>query len=226
MSFEPRPARRVSLVMAVVLAGLVFTLITSAVLSRTVLKGEPSSFTLELPKYRRPAILRILHRSLIDRTIFVLARACVVAIPAGIAIWVMANVTAGEQTLGQHVIGFLDPFGNLMGLDGAILLAYIIAIPANEIVVPTIVMLYITNPRMIEPDVAALTPILDAQGWTLMTAVCLLTFVVLHNPCGTTIYTIYKETGSARWTALAAIMPVIMGILACLAIAGVWRLVV
>ena len=213
-------------VMAVVLAGLVFTLATSAVLSRTVLKGEPSSFTLELPKYRRPAILRILHRSLIDRTIFVLARACVVSIPAGVAIWVMANVHVGGDTLGQHVVGFLDPFGHLMGLDGAILLAYIIAIPANEIVVPTIIMLYLTQGRMLELENAELANLLDAQGWTLLTAVCLLTFVVLHNPCGTTIYTIYKETGSAKWTALAAIMPVIMGVIACIVIAGVWRLVV
>lgn len=212
-------------VLAVVMMGLVFTLISSLALSRTVLKGEPSSFTLELPKYRRPAILRILHRSLIDRTLFVLWRACLVSIPAGIAIWVMSNLHAGDKTVGEHVTHFLAPVGDLMGLDGAILLAYIIAIPANEIIVPTIIMLYTTHSRMIEPEGAELSAILDEQGWTLMTAVCLLVFVVLHNPCGTTIYTIFKETGSKKWTALAAIAPVIMGIVLCMIVAGAWRAV-
>ena len=212
-------------VFAVVMLGLFFTLGTSLVLSRTALKGEPSSFTLELPQYRRPALLRILYTSLIDRTLFVLLRACAVSIPAGVAIWVMANVHVSGATLGEHVTGALAPLGHLMGLDGAILLAYIIAIPANEIVVPTIVMLYLNSTRMIELDSDSFTAVLDAQGWTLLTAVSLLLFVVLHNPCGTTIYTIWKETRSGKWTAFAALFPVALGIICCIALATIWRIV-
>ncbi len=210
---------------AVVMMGVVFTFIVSYVLSRTVLKGKASAFTMELPPYRRPAILPVLYRSLIERTIFVLGRACLVSIPAGFAIWIVANVTIGGTTLADHIIGALGPLGYAMGLDGAILLAYIIAIPANEIVLPTILMLYIRHHTMIEIEGEELATILANQGWTMMTGVCLLAFVLLHNPCGTAIYTIFKETRSAKWTALATLLPVVMGIGLCICIAGVWRAV-
>jgi ferrous iron transport protein B len=212
-------------VVAVVVAGVLFTFLASYTLSRTVLRGAPSAFTMELPPYRRPAILPVLYRSLIERTLFVLGRAVVVSIPAGVAIWVVANVEMGGAPLADHIIGFLGPLGRLMGLDGAILLAYVIAIPANEIVLPTILMLYLRHHTMIEFEGAELGNILTTHGWTTMTAVCLLTFVLLHNPCGTTIYTMYKETRSWKWTALGTLMPVVMGIALCIAIATAWRMV-
>ncbi len=210
---------------AVVLAGVLFTFLVSYALSRTVLRGAPSAFTLELPPYRRPAVGQVLYRSLIERTIFVLGRACVVAIPAGFAIWLVANVDIAGKPLADHLIAMLGPLGWAMGLDGAILLAYVIAIPANEIVLPTILMLYVRHHTMIEFEGAKLGQILGAHDWTAMTAVCLLAFVLLHNPCGTTIYTMYRETKSWQWTALGTCLPVIMGIAICSAIAAIWRLV-
>ena len=213
-------------VVIVVAAGVLFTFAVSFVLSRTVLRGAPSAFTMELPPYRRPAVLAVLYRSLIERTIFVLGRACVVSIPAGVAIWVVANVHLGGTPLADHIIKVFEPLGWAMGLDGAILLAYIIAIPANEIVLPTILMLYIRHHTIIQFEGAKLGEILTAHGWTTMTGICLLTFVLLHNPCGTAIYTMYKETRSLKWTALGTIMPVVMGVVLCIVIAMIWRLVV
>jgi ferrous iron transport protein B len=213
------------IVVAVVLLGVLFTFLVSWVLSKTLLRGEPSAFTLELPPYRRPSILRVIHRSLIDRTIFVLWRACLVAVPAGAAIWIVANVSIGGTPVAQYIVNFLDPLGQLMGLDGSVLLAYIIAIPANEIVVPTLMMLYVQNDKMIELEGAAFANVLNQQGWTPLTAVSLLLFCLLHNPCGTTIWTIWKETRSVRWTAIASLMPVVLGIVICIVVAGIWRLV-
>ncbi len=220
-------------VIAVVLLGIVFMFATSWALSRTVLRGEASAFTLELPPYRRPAVLRILYTSLIDRTIFVLARACAVAAPAGLVIWLVSHIDVAGEPIAIHVMSFLDPLGWLMGLSGLVLLAYIIAIPANEIVVPTIIMLMILvsgdqglgleTGRMVEPDDSGLQTLFTASGFTLMTSVCLLLFVLLHNPCGTTIWTIWKETRSAKWTVFAALMPVVLGIGVCAAVATVWR---
>ncbi len=219
---------------AVVLLGIVAMFTVSWALSRSFLRGEASAFTLELPPYRRPSVLRILYTSLIDRTVFVLGRACIVAAPAGLVIWLVANVDVGGRAVALHLIDWLEPFGVLMGLSGVILLAYIIAIPANEIVVPTIIMLLIlvggdhglglTAGRMVEPDAEGLQTMLRANGWTLMTSVCLLLFVLLHNPCGTTIWTIWKETRSLKWTILGALMPVALGIVVCTLVATVWRL--
>jgi ferrous iron transport protein B len=196
-------------VVGVVLLGVVFTLLVSWALSRTVLKGEASAFTLELPPYRRPNIGQIIYTSIIDRTLFVLWRAIVMAAPAGGVIWLMSNISVGGNSLTGWVAGFLDPLGRGIGLDGVILLAYIIAIPANEIVVPTIIMAYLGAGMMIEldslSDLQAL--LVGQQGWTLLTAVNLMLFSLLHNPCSTTIWTIYKETGSAKWTTLGALMP-------------------
>jgi ferrous iron transport protein B len=196
-------------VVGVILIGVAVTLIISWMLSRTVLRGEASSFTLELPPYRRPNIMQTLYTSLIDRTLFVLYRAVVMAAPAGGAIWLLSNVIIGGQSLTQWVAGFLNPLGHAIGLDGVILLAYIIAIPANEIVVPTILMAYTGSSMMIQLD--SLTQLqallVGQQGWTLLTAVNLMLFSLLHNPCSTTIWTMWKETGSKKWTTFGALMP-------------------
>lgn len=197
-----------SLVLVVVIGG-VMTLLVSAVLSRTVLEGEASSFTLELPPYRRPNILRVLYTSLIDRTLFVLWRAIVMAAPAGAAIWTLSHIQVSGQSLTVWISEWLDPVGQAIGLDGVILLAYIIAIPANEIVIPTILMAYTRADVMFELDsMADLQHLLvDQQGWTLLTAVCLMLFSLLHNPCSTTIWTIYQETKSVKWSIVSGLMP-------------------
>ena len=212
-------------VVGVVLIGVFFTLVVSWVLSRTVLKGEASSFTLELPPYRRPNIGQILYTSIIDRTLFVLWRAILMAAPAGAAIWLLSNINVGGDSLTGWVSGFLDPLGQAIGLDGVILLAYIVAIPANEIVVPTIIMAYLGVGRMLELDSLAQlqTLLVDQHGWTLLTAVCLMLFSLLHNPCSTTIWTMYKETGSKKWTALGSVMPLAIAFAVCFAVAQTVR---
>lgn len=196
-------------VVAIVVLGVLFTLAVSWALSRTILRGEASAFTLELPPYRRPGVLRILYTSLIDRTLFVLWRAVLTAAPAGAVIWLLANITVGGTTLATRVSTALDPLGWAIGLDGVILLAYIIAIPANEIVVPTMLMVYMSQGMMTELDsLDELRRLLvDEHGWTMLTAVNLMLFSLLHNPCATTIITIYKETLSAKWAAIGALMP-------------------
>ena len=195
-------------VLGVVLLGIVFTLGVSWVLSRTVLKGEASAFTLELPPYRSPNLPRIIYTSLIDRTVFVLWRAIQTAAPAGAAIWLLGNITLGGQSLAWHIADSLNPLGVAIGLDGVILLAYIIAIPANEIVVPTMMMMYMGMGLMTDiPGHAALRELLVGQhGWTLLTAVNLMLFSLLHTPCATTVMTIYKETRSARWATLSVVI--------------------
>jgi ferrous iron transport protein B len=212
-------------VVGVVILGVVTTLIVSWALSRTVLRGEPSAFVLELPPYRRPSVIRVLYTSLIDRTLFVLFRACVIAAPAGGIIWLMANLDIEDMSVAAHVYTFLDPFGRLLGLDGVILLAFIIAIPANEVVMPTAIMLYLSQSRMIEIEGAALGTLLTDHGWTLLTAVSLMLFSLLHNPCGTTIWTIWRETRSLKWTVFGALMPLVIAIVICAIVAGVTRLV-
>ena len=196
-------------VVGVVLIGVFFTLVVSWALSKTVLRGQPTAFTLELPPYRRPGVLRVLYTSLIDRTLLVLWRAIVVAAPAGGVIWIMANVYAGDSSLAQIAAGWMDPLGQAIGLDGVILLAYVIAIPANEIVVPTMLMVYAGLGMMTEPASydALRTMLVDEHGWTMVTAVCLMLFSLLHNPCGTAILTMWKETRSRKWTTLGTLMP-------------------
>lgn len=195
-------------VVGVVLIGVFFTLLVSWGLSKTILKGEASAFTLELPPYRRPNVSRILYTSLIDRTIFVLWRAIQTAAPAGAVIWILGNIPLGDASLAQHIADFLDPVGWLLGLDGVILLAYIIAIPANEIVVPTMMMVYMGTGMMIEPQSfdAIRNVLVGTHGWTMLTAINLMLFSLLHNPCATTILTIYKETGSKKWAAVSVII--------------------
>ncbi len=223
-------------VTAVALLGVGFTLAVAWGLSRTVLKGEVSTFSLELPPYRPPRLLQTLYTSLIDRTLFVLWRAVVFALPAGAVIWGSANLGVGDVSLAEYLIRSLDPVGLALGLNGVILLAYVVAIPANEIVIPTILMLTVLAARMtgvgegagvmFELDSpAAVKELLTQGGWTVLTGVNLMLFSLLHNPCSTTIYTIYKETGSARWTALAALLPLAIGLVVTFAVATIWRLV-
>jgi ferrous iron transport protein B len=200
-----------------------------------VLKGEASTFSLELPPYRPPNILRTLYTSLIDRTLFVLWRAIVFAVPAGAAIWLVSTVQWGGQPVAVWMIHGLDPFAVVLGLNGIILLAYIVAIPANEIVMPAVLMLTVLTLGlsglgeqgagvMFEVEGQQLTTILGEGGWTLKTAVCLMIFSLCHNPCSTTLYTIYKETGSMRWTVLSALLPLVVGIILCSLISALWGL--
>ncbi|BET65695.1 nucleoside recognition domain-containing protein [Opitutales bacterium ASA1] len=220
-------------VFAVAVVGLLLTLASSWVLSRTVLRGEASTFSLELPPYRPPNILRTLYTSLIDRTLFVLWRAIVFALPAGAVIWLVANIEFGDQSAAAWIVGGLDPVAVFFGLNGVILLAYIIAVPANEIVIPTILMLtaLLTGQSelgggagvMFETDDASVHAMLTGAGWTILTGVCLMLFSLCHNPCSTTIYTIYKETRSWKWTALATAMPLAIGFTLCAVVASVWR---
>jgi ferrous iron transport protein B len=224
-------------VVAVALLGVALTLAVSWGLSRTLLRGEPSAFSLELPPYRPPRLLQTLYTSLIDRTLFVLGRAVVFAVPAGAAIWLVSNIPIGDTALAAHVIRLLDPVGLLIGLNGVILLAYVVAIPANEIVVPTILMLTVLMAGltgvgeqgvgvMFEANDDSVTrAILEAGGWTRLTAVNLMLFSLLHNPCSTTIYTIWRETRSVKWTLLSALLPIALGLGVCLIVAQVWRAV-
>ena len=195
-------------VVGVVLVGVAFTFLMSWILTKTVLKGEASAFTLELPPYRRPNVGRILYTSLIDRTLFVLWRAIQTAAPAGAVIWVLGNINVQGISLANHIASFLNPFGLLLGLDGVIMLAYIIAIPANEIVVPTMLMVYMGTGMMTDlPGLTQLkTLLVDGHSWTMLTAVNLMLFSLLHNPCGTTIMTIYKETKSYKWATLSVVI--------------------
>jgi ferrous iron transport protein B len=227
-SFPPAIASFVAAgsVVMVVLIGVGFTLLVSFILSRTILRGEASAFTLELPPYRVPNVGRILYTSLIDRTVFVLLRALGTAAPAGAVIWLLGNIFVGGTSLAIHVANFLNPLGVAIGLDGIILLAYIIAIPANEIVVPTMLMVYTGTGMMIDvPSFDSLRSLLIGQhGWTLLTAINLMLFALLHNPCGTTILTIYKETNSKKWAALSVVITLGLAFLVTFLTATIIRL--
>lgn len=221
-------------VMGVALLGFGLTFLVSYGLSRTILKGESSSFSLELPPYRPPNILRTLYTSLIDRTIFVLWRAVVFAFPAGIVIWTISNININGHPIAYWAIKYLDPIAWVMGLTGAVLLAYIVAIPANEIVLPATLMLtsLIGNLSidgaqagvLMEANDSAVKSILIGHGWTTMTAICLLLFSLCHNPCSTTLYTIYKETGSWKWVVISTVIPIAIGFILCSTVATIWRL--
>jgi ferrous iron transport protein B len=234
----PFMAGLVSALAVVALAGLgvVLTFVVSWALSRTLLQGEVSTFSLELPPYRPPRVLRTIYTSLIDRTLYVLWRAIVFALPAGAVIWLISNISVGGSTVAEWMINGLNPLGLLIGLNGVILVAYIVAIPANEIVIPTILMLTVLATGTTDVGAGAgvmfelnsndaTLSMLQAGGWTLLTAVNLMLFSLLHNPCSTTIYTIYKESGSAKWTAIAAFLPLAMGFAVTFAVATVWRLI-
>ena len=205
-----------------ILFGILMTFAVSKALSMTVLKGVPSSFTLELPPYRRPQIGKVIVRSIFDRTLFVLGRAIVVAAPAGLLIWIMANVYVGDLSLLAHCSAFLDPFARLMGLDGVILMAFILGLPANEIVIPIIIMAYMAQGRLLEFDsLTQLKELLVANGWTWVTAVCTMLFSLMHWPCSTTLLTIRKETGGWKWVIASFLIPTLCGIALCMLVAGV-----
>ncbi|MGI5824611.1 MAG: ferrous iron transport protein B [Bacillota bacterium] len=210
-----------SLASALILAGLIvfgilMTFLISWILSKTLLKGMPSSFTLELPPYRKPQVAKVIVRSVFDRTLFVLGRALVVAAPAGLLIWVFANVQVDGGSLLAVCSSYLDPFARWFGLDGVILLAFILGLPANEIVLPLMMMAYLSMGSLTEiNDLAAMQNVLQANGWTLTTAVCVMLFYLMHWPCATTLLTIKKESGSWKWTVLAFIIPAVAGLIVC-----------
>lgn len=221
-------------VIAIALLGVVFTFVVSWGLSKTLLKGEVSTFALELPPYRPPRFWKTLYTSLIDRTIIVLWRAILFAAPAGLIIWLISNIYIGDMSLANWMIHGLDPFGILLGLNGVILLAYVVAIPANEIVIPTVLMLTVASVGMaggagegvmFELDsISETAAILQAGGWTLLTGINLMLFSLLHNPCSTTIFTIFRETKSVKWTVVASILPVILGFVVTFLVAQTWRI--
>ena len=207
------------LLTGIILLGILMTFLVSRLLSATILRGVPSSFTLELPPYRRPQIGQILVRSVLDRTLFVLARAAAVAAPAGLLLWILANVDAGGMSLLGHCAQALDPIGRVLGLDGAILLAFLLGIPANEIVVPILIMTYMAGGSLTELSLPQLQALLLANGWTWRTAVCMVVFSLLHWPCATTLATIYRETKSLKWTAASFLVPTLCGAALCALIA-------
>ncbi len=222
-------------VVGIAVLGVLLSFAVSWGLSRTVLRGEVSTFSLELPPYRPPRIWQTVYTSIIDRTLIVLWRAVVFALPAGAVIWLSANINIAGLSIAEHVINFLNPFGILLGLNGVILVAYIVAIPANEIVIPTILMLTVLVTGVVSGEGAGVMfelesnmetlSLFQAGGWTLLTAVNLMLFSLIHNPCSTTIYTIYKETGSAKWTWISSLLPVFMGFAVTFLVAQVWRLI-
>ena len=220
------PVLSALLLTAAIVLGVGITFAATKLLSETLLKGVPSSFTLELPPYRKPQIGKVLVRSVFDRTLFVLGRAAAVAAPAGLVIWLMANITAGGVSILAHCAAFLDPFARLMGLDGVILLAFILGFPANEIVIPIIIMAYTAQGSILELDsLAQMKDLFVQNGWTWVTAVSVMLFSLNHWPCSTTLLTIKKETGSLKWTALAAAIPTGVGVALCIlfnAVAGLF----
>ena len=211
----------------VIIFGVLITLVVSNILSKTVLKGVPSSFVLELPPYRKPQVLKVIVRSICDRTLYVLGRAVVVALPAGAIIWIFANIAIGDGTLLSVCADFLNPFASAIGLDGYILMAFILGIPANEIVIPIIIMSYLKTSTMVEMNnIMELKNLLVANGWTTLTAINTMILCLLHYPCATTLLTIKKETNSLKWTALSFLIPTIAGIVVCFVVTQIWRLVV
>lgn len=208
-----------------VLAGVGMTFAASKLLSVTLLRGVPSSFTLELPPYRVPQVGRVIARSLLDRTLFVLGRAVSVTAPAGIVIWAFANIPVGQSTLLAVLTGFLDPFARIFGLDGVILAAFILGFPANEIVLPIAVMAYMqTGSVAALPALSELRELLVSHGWTWITALCMLVFSLFHWPCSTTLLTVKKETGSLRWMLVAAVLPTLSGFIICFIISTAAKL--
>ncbi|MBQ9857644.1 MAG: ferrous iron transporter B [Oscillospiraceae bacterium] len=209
----------------VLVFGVMMTFCVTRLLSKTVLKGKASSFILELPPYRTPQVGKVIVRSLLDRTVFVLGRAVSVAAPAGLVIWLMANVSVGDMSLLTICAEFLNPFAQLLGLDGVILMAFILGFPANEIVIPIIIMAYTASGTV--TDVTALTEIkalFVQNGWTWMTAVSMIIFTLFHWPCSTTLITVKKETGSMKWTLLAALLPTAVGMICCILFTCVCKL--
>lgn len=209
----------------VIILGVFLTILASKILSETLLKGIPSSFTLELPPYRVPQVGTVIVRSIFDRTIFVLGRAVVVAAPAGIIIWILANINFGDMSILNHLVNFLEPLARLMGLDGVILTAFLLGSPANEIVVPIIIMTYLSKGSLLEiDDINVMRNLLVNNGWTIITAINVILFSLMHWPCGTTLLTIHKETGSIKWTVISFLLPTVFGIVSCICFTSLAKL--
>ena len=216
----------VAILTLLILLSVFATLIISKILSKTILKGMPSFFTIELPPYRKPSIIKVIIRSIFDRTLFVLGRAVIVAIPAGVVIWLCANINIGGNSLISIFSDFLNPVGIILGMDGIILLAFILGFPANEIVIPIMMMGYLSNSHLIDiSSLSTMKTILLSNGWTIKTALCTLIFILFHFPCSTTILTIKKETGSIKWTILSFILPLLIGIVLCLLVNCVFNII-
>lgn len=214
-------------VLFVILLGIYLTLVVSKILSKTILKGVPSSFILELPPYRKPQIGKVIVRSLLDRTLYVLGRAIAVAAPVGVVIWLFANIQFGGISILTYIAMFLDPFAKLMGLDGYILTAFILGLPANEIVLPIILMSYMAKGALVDlEDTYLIGNILVENGWTLLTAINVMIFTLLHFPCSTTLLTIKKETGSWKWAILSFLLPTVCGIAICMCTTLIWNILV
>jgi len=214
------------LLLTVIVFGVCLTFISTRLLSKTVLKGTPSSFTLELPPFRKPKFAEVIVRSVFDRTLFVLGRAITAAVPAGLIIWIFANVQIGDSSILKLCSDFLNPLGKLLGMDGVILMAFILGIPANEIVVPIMIMAYTSGGVISEMgSTLAVRELFIANGWNGVTALCVLVFFIAHWPCATTLLTIKKETGSFKWTALAFLLPTLLGAVICMAISFIGKLI-
>ena len=213
------------ILLLILLVCVLLTLAVSKLLSLTVAKGVPSGFALELPPYRKPQILKTIVRSLLDRTLFVLGRAVIVAAPAGAVIWLTANIRIGDCSILQYCTDFLDPFGRFIGLDGVIVMAFILGFPANETVIPIIIMSYMASGTLMDySGYPELLRLFSANGWTVTTAVCMMVMTVLHFPCSTTCLTIKKETGSLKWTLTSMLLPTLMGVIICAVIANTAKL--
>ncbi|MBE6667475.1 MAG: ferrous iron transporter B [Ruminococcaceae bacterium] len=210
-----------SVAAALILSGFIIlsvlvTVMCSKLLSATILKGEPSSFVLELPPYRTPQFGRVIVRSMLDRTLFVLGRSVAFAAPAGLVLWLIANITVGDNSILVHMADFLEPFGIILGLDGAIILAFILALPANEIFLPIVLMIYNSGHALTEySGYEELFSVLSANGWTIVTAICVILFTIFHFPCATTVMTIKKESGKLRYAVTAVVLPTLVGIFLC-----------
>ena len=213
-------------VMLIILLGILLTLLVSKILSKTILKGLPSSFTLELPPYRTPQIGKILVRSLFNRTLFVLGKAISIAAPTGIVIWIFSNISIGNSSILEIIALYLDPFAKVIGLDGYILTGFILGIPANEIVLPIILMGYLKNKTLVDiENINIIGNVLVSNGWTLLTAINVMIFTLLHFPCGTTLLTIKKETKSIKWSFVSFIIPTLCGIIICFITTQIYNLV-
>jgi len=214
-------------VLFVIVLGIFMTLLISKILSKTILTGIPSSYILELPPYRKPQIGKVIVRSIFDRTLFVLGRAVAVAAPAGIVIWMFSNITIANLSILSHIANFLNPFAILLGLDGYILTAFLLALPANEIVLPIILMSYMGQGTLVSlEDANIIGSILLQNGWTLLTAINVMIFTLLHFPCSTTLLTIKKETSSWKWAIASFIIPTVCGIIVCMTTTFIWNLFV
>lgn len=214
-------------VLLLVILGIFMTIIVSKILSKTILKGTPNSFILELPPYRKPQLGKIIIRSIFDRTLFVLGRAISIAAPAGLLIWILANIHIGDLTILTHIANVLDPFAKIMGLDGYILTAFLLGLPANEIVLPIILMSYLGDTSLVNlENTFSIGQILKNNGWTLLTAINVMIFCLLHFPCSTTLISIKKESGSLKWCALGFIIPTLCGIILCMITNLIWHIFV